>query len=60
MRDKLAFAPMVVAMGVISDMTTMGAENFSQFLLSYFAGLFMTFGLRMGVSQNPLGSTIAY
>merc|ERR1711988_1339827 len=56
MRDKLAFAPMVVAISIVSNMTTMGAENFTQFILSFFAGLFLTFGERLYVS--PLISEV--
>ena len=49
-RDKLAFAPMVVAIAVVSGMTTMGADNFTEFILSYFVDLFLTFGERLYVS----------
>merc|ERR1711871_1940076 len=49
-RDKLGFAPMVVSIGIVSDMTTMGAENFTQFLLSFFVGLFLSIGERLYVS----------
>jgi hypothetical protein len=41
--ENLYIAPMVAASVVISNMTTMGASSFSQFVLSFFADLMMTF-----------------
>jgi hypothetical protein len=48
--DKIEYAPMSAAIGCISNMTSMGASSFSQFLLSYMAGLFLTCLERLFVS----------
>jgi len=48
--DKLCIAPMIASNVVVGNMTTMGASNFSQFLLSYFAGLYMTILERLYVA----------
>jgi len=40
--DKLQYAPLLSSIICISNMTTMGASNFVQFILSFFASLLMT------------------
>jgi len=50
-RDTLTYAPMTTAMVVVSNMTTMGASSFTQFVLSFLAGLYLTFIERL--YMNP-------
>eukprot|EP00599_Poterioochromonas_sp_BG-1_P003191 CAMPEP_0173133270 /NCGR_PEP_ID=MMETSP1105-20130129/630_1 /TAXON_ID=2985 /ORGANISM="Ochromonas sp., Strain BG-1" /LENGTH=1788 /DNA_ID=CAMNT_0014044913 /DNA_START=1672 /DNA_END=7038 /DNA_ORIENTATION=+ len=50
--DTLYKVPMNIAINVISNMTTMGAPNFTQFLLSNLASLFLTYANRLYF--NPL------
>lgn len=40
--DKMEYAPMSGAVACVSNMTSMGASSFSQFLLSFMAGVFLT------------------
>jgi hypothetical protein len=42
LKECVFVAPFVIAYVLVSNMTTMGASNFVQFLVSYFAGLFLT------------------
>merc|ERR1711871_1035308 len=47
LRESLFIGPQVIAYVLISNMTTMGAPNFVEFIVSYFAGLFLTFFERL-------------
>ena len=42
LKEALLVGPFVIAYVLISNMTTMGAENFVQFIVSFFAGLCLT------------------